>query len=104
VSTNCPRFGSVNDILSKISRDSVRPRRSMKEPGSGLPIWRRAILRTPICPWASEIQEFVDELIGRGFAHLVRGADLLDGALVDDEDAVGHLEGKRVWVHVARCV
>lgn len=75
MSTNCPRFGSVNDILSKISRDWVRPRRSisatrslnsrvntrhvnagvarLKEPGSGLSIWRRATLRTPICPWAN---------------------------------------------------
>jgi hypothetical protein len=38
---------------------------------------------------AVEVEKLLDEWICRGLADLLGGADLLDGALVDDDDAVG---------------
>ena len=39
-----------------------------------------------------EVQKLLDECIGRGLADIVGGANLLDGALIDDDDAVGDFE------------
>ena len=41
---------------------------------------------------AVEVQKLLDEGIGREIADLVWSADLLDGAFVDDDDAVGDFE------------
>jgi len=41
---------------------------------------------------AVEVEKLFDEGIGREIADLVWSADLLDGAVVDEDDAVGDIE------------